>query len=266
MAVNPSESRAAVTEASRRGPKFIGFFRLVDACARPGCPVCRCLTDDARQYLNDLLYEQVNDPDTRRRLHAAWGFCNWHAWMLRETSDPAFGSAIMYEDFLRAAIQRFERKANQVVKLPRAPLGWLTRLGRRVGRSLLAEMYRRRAVCPGCSLIAEAEERYVGLAIQFVNDPQFDHAYQQSQGLCVPHAVRALRLGVGTVEAQHLVRRTLPKWAEIRRDLQGFVDKHDYRTRQPFTEAESTAYLRALEVIVGAPGLFGNDRARTPRR
>ena len=23
--------------------KFFGFFRLVDACAKPGCPVCRCL-------------------------------------------------------------------------------------------------------------------------------------------------------------------------------------------------------------------------------
>jgi hypothetical protein len=249
-----------MSETGRRGPtKFIGFFRLVDACDRPGCPVCRCLTDDARQYLNNLLYEQVNDPDTRRRLHASWGFCNWHAWMLREVSSPAFGSAILYEDFLRAVIQRFERRATEVVKRPRGPRGWLGRLGRRAGRSALAELYRRRAVCPGCRLIAESEERYVELALQFVDDPQFDQAYRRSQGLCVPHVVRALRLGAGTAEAQQLVTRTLPKWAELRRDLQGFVDKHDYRKRRPFTEAESTAYLRALEMIAGAPGLFGSD-------
>lgn len=249
-----------MSEAGRRAPrKFIGFFRLVDACDRPGCPVCRCLTDDARQYLNNLLYEQVNDPDTRRRLRASWGFCNWHAWMLREASDPAFGSAIMYEDFLRAAIQRFERRATEVVKRSRGPRGWLSRLDRRAGRSVLAELYRRRAMCPGCHLIAESEEHYVELAIQFVNDPQFDQAYRRSQGLCVPHAVRALHLGAGTAEAQQLVARTLPKWAELRRDLQRFMDKHDYRKRQPFTEAESTAYLRALEMIAGAPGLFGND-------
>ncbi len=36
---------------SRLRHKFIGLFRLVDACERPGCPVCRCLESDARQYL-----------------------------------------------------------------------------------------------------------------------------------------------------------------------------------------------------------------------
>ena len=63
----------------------------------------------------------------------------------------------------------------------------------------------------------------------------------------------------GRRDRRLLVTRTLPKWAELRRDLQGFVDKHDYRNRRPFTEAESTAYLRALEVLTGAPGLFAND-------
>jgi hypothetical protein len=59
--------------------------------------------------------------------------------------------------------------------------------------------------------------------------------------------------------APRLLARTLPKWAELRRDLQGFIGKHDHRKRQPFTEAESAASLRALEVVAGAPGLFGND-------
>src|SRR5437867_7121075 len=249
-----------MSEAGLRGPgKFIRFFRLVDACDRPGCPVCRCLLADARQYLASLLYEQVNDPDTRRRLHASWGFCNWHAWMLREVSDSAFGSAIMYEDLLLAAIQRFERKANQLVKNPRGLLGWLSRLGGRARRSLLAEVHRRRTVCPGCQLIAGSEVDYVRVALQFIEDPQFDRAYGRSEGLCVPHALQALQLGAGATDAQLLVTRTLPKWAEVKRDLQGFVDKHDYRNRRPFTEAESTAYLRALEALTGARGLFAND-------
>ena len=257
-----------VNETGRRGSsKFIGFFRLVAACDRPGCPVCRCVTDDARHHIGNLLYEQVTDPETRRRLHASWGFCNWHAWMLREVSDPAFGSAILYEDFLRAAIGRFERKATRVVTPPRGLLGRLGRWGRRAARSLLVEEYRRRAVCPGCALVAESEQRYVELAVRFADDPEFDGAYRRSQGLCVPHAVRALHLGAGTAEVRHLIMHTLPKWAELRRDLQGFIDKHDHRKRQPFTEAESTAYLRAFETVAGAPGLFGNDlRAGTRAR
>jgi len=89
--------------------RFIGFFRLVDACVAPGCPVCRCLLADSRQYLEALLYEQVNDPDVRRRLRAAWGFCGWHTWMLGDIAGSAFGSAIICDDILRVASRRFER-------------------------------------------------------------------------------------------------------------------------------------------------------------
>jgi hypothetical protein len=242
------------------GPsKYITFFRLVEACDRPGCPVCHCLLVDARQYLNTLLYEQVNDPDTRRRLHASWGFCNWHAWMLREGSDPAFGTAIMYEDFLRAAIERFEGTRHHVADGPPSLLGWLGRLGRRGARSPLAELYRRRAPCPGCTLIAESETHYVRIALQYIDDPAFDSAYQRSAGLCVRHVLHALEVDVSTAKTQRLVSRTCPKWLELRRDLHGFIEKHDYKKRQPFTEAESTAYLRALEVLSGARGLFGSD-------
>ena len=239
--------------------KYIAFFRLVDACDRPGCPVCRCLQADARQYLESLLYEQVNDPDTRRRLHGSWGFCNWHAWMLREVSDPAFGTAILYEDFLRTAIERIDRAADYVIGHGRGLSGWLGRLGRRARRSRVAQMHRRRAVCPGCSLIAESETHYVRLALHFIDDPQFERAYGRSRGLCVPHVLQALDLAASAAQARQCVALTLPKWAELRRDLQGFIGKHDHRKGQPFTEAESVAYLRALEVLAGVPGLFGND-------
>ncbi|MBI4271931.1 MAG: hypothetical protein HY615_16460 [Candidatus Rokubacteria bacterium] len=66
-----------------RGPsKFWGYFRVLDACAEPGCPVCRCLTAHSVRYLDGLLYEHVNDPGTRARLHASRGFCGWHASMV----------------------------------------------------------------------------------------------------------------------------------------------------------------------------------------
>ena len=81
--------------------KFIGFHRLIEACDEGGCPACRCLDADTHRYLTAFLYEHVTDPVSRSRLRASWGLCNWHAWMLRETADPAFGSAILCEDLLR---------------------------------------------------------------------------------------------------------------------------------------------------------------------
>jgi len=239
--------------------KFIGFFRLVDACERPGCPVCRCLAFDARQYLHALLYEQVNDPDTRTRLYASWGFCNWHAWMLRETSDPAFGSSILYADLLRLA---GERLAPRSLRRAFGPFARLRRLFTWRQPPVVVERYRRRAVCPACCEMVRAEGRYLHTALRFADDSQFACAYERSQGLCVPHAIRAVALGAGGQEAGQLIDRTLPKWADLRRDLAGFIGKHDYRNRQPFTEAEGTAYLRVFETLTGAPGVFGNDAHR----
>lgn len=113
--------------------------------------------------------------------------------------------------------------------------------------------------------MAESETRYLQAAMQFVDDPQLDRAYERSQGLCVPHVIRALELGAGSPWADQLVARTLPKWTELRRDLTGFITKHEYRNAEPFTEAEGTAYLRAFEVLGGASGVFGNDAHRGQR-
>ena len=38
----------------RMTERFIEHLRLVDAFARDGCPVCRCLVDDSRRFGNDL--------------------------------------------------------------------------------------------------------------------------------------------------------------------------------------------------------------------
>jgi len=86
--------------------KFIGYFRLVEACEKPGCPLCRCVTSESHSYLDALLYEQVTDPDTRRAIRAAWGFCNWHTWMLLEIEHSLFGASIIYEDLVTLALRQ----------------------------------------------------------------------------------------------------------------------------------------------------------------
>jgi hypothetical protein len=248
--------------------RFIGFFRLVDACAKPGCPVCRCLVADARQYLGTVLYEHVNDPDTRRRLRASWGFCGWHTWMLRELADPAFGAAIIHEDLLRVLSRRFQRQWR--VHSPESS-GLLSRLRRfldRERRPVLVELRDRRPMCSACQESTSAEGRYLDAALRYADDPQFDRAYARSEGLCVPHLVRALALD-STGLAEPLVTRTVQKWEALRKDLRAFIEKHDYRNTVAFTEAEGLSYLRAFEAVAGAPGVFGNDvrvRSRGQRR
>jgi hypothetical protein len=234
--------------------KYIGYFRLVDACERPGCPVCRCVVDDGRGQLEALLYEQVNDPDMRRRLRAAWGLCNWHAGTLSTLGTSRTGSAIIYEDLVRVAAGRVARLRDR-----RPP--WLRRLFRAGGpaRPRLVERYMHRAACPVCLASGDNEARYIDTALDFADDPQFARAYAVSTGLCVPHVVQAIDRRPGRPELDRLLDRTVEKWRTLRQRLDTFVRKHEYRNTEPISEAEGSACADAFEILGGAPGVFGND-------
>ena len=134
--------------------KFIGYFRLVDACALAGCPLCRCVEENGRRHLDAIMYEQVNDPDTRLRLHASWGFCNWHTWMLPEIGNSASGAAVVYEDVIRLVLRRAHRFRDRAWSS--RPVSWIGRILGSAPRSALGRLYRRRKPCPVCAWSAEA--------------------------------------------------------------------------------------------------------------
>jgi hypothetical protein len=247
--------------------RFIGFFRLVDACEQDGCPVCRCVIDDGRRHLDALLYEQVNDPETRQRLRASWGLCSWHTWMLREIPGAGSGAAILYEDLLRGVIQRLRRLRDRSASRAVWPLAWIDRLLHPGARPALVGAVQRRRLCPLCIRAADAEARYVQTVLQSIGDPQFSRAYQRSAGLCVPHLLQAVERGRMGAPVTELVDRTLTKLGVLRQDLDRFVGKHDHRNGEPFTREEASACTRAFELLVGKPSLFGNDvHGRASRR
>jgi hypothetical protein len=235
--------------------KFIGHFRLVEACATPGCPVCRCLIDDSRSYLTAVLYEQVTDPDTRRALRASWGFCSWHVGMLPEIAHAIFGAAIIYEDLVRLALERTAGLADGAREPGRR--GWLSAL-RRGPRSRAAALYRARPACPACVSVAETERRYLDTLVRRVDDGDVQAAYARSDGLCVPHLFAAVEVGGERPEVATLVGRTHEKWRALGRTLGSFVAKHDYRNREPYTAAEAAASARAFDTLAGTRGVFGN--------
>lgn len=228
--------------------KFVGYFRFLDACDAGGCPVCRCVDDESRARLDALLYEQVTDPETRRDLRAAWGFCNRHTWMLLEIENSLFGSAILYEDLARRLLEGVRRVADP----PARHAGWLARLGRRRRVPRVVAQYRRRPPCPLCTSAAESTDRYLATVVGFVGDPDLQAAYARSGGLCAPHMLRALELRAGDPGARELLERTLAGWTKIREDIARFVEKHDYRNREPFTDAEAASCRRAFEMLAGA--------------
>jgi hypothetical protein len=224
--------------------KFVGSVRLVEACQRPGCPVCVCVVDDSRSYLAALLYEHVTDVDTRRALRAAGGFCSWHTAMLPDLEQSAFGAAIIYADLLRLALRQTEGVDHG------PPRRWLAGLRRRSRPAAVAAGYRRRAPCPACVSVAATERGCLDTLVRCFDD--LEAAYARSDGLCVPHLFEALEVADDGGRLGGLVARTREKWRQLGGTLDAFVAKHDHRNREAYTEDEVAAPRRAFAVLAGA--------------
>lgn len=245
--------------------KFVGYFRLLDACARPGCPVCRCLRDDSLRHLRTLLYEHVTDPGVRAALRAARGFCNWHAAMLLDLPDAGFGAAILSADLLAAERSRAARLAGPRGRGSSRLASLRGLFGAGPGAPADGRGSRRR--CPTCEAVGASEGRYLREMLAFVGDPEFDAAFAQADGLCRPHLARLPEHAERPAHAAalaRLVELNRAKWRRLEGALQRFVDKHEPRKRAPLTEEEAGAWRLALELLAGAPGVFGNEMLARP--
>ena len=108
-----------------------------------------------------------------------------------------------------------------------------------------------RARCPLCRLLAGAEDSYVRIVLDYVEDPEFERAYDRSAGLCLPHLTDGLTRYPDHRGLVPLVARTDRKLEALTREVRGFIDKHDYRKRVLFTHAEATSWTRSEERRVG---------------
>jgi len=245
--------------------RFIGYFRLIDACGEPGCPVCRCVRDDSARHLTALLSEHVTDPETRAALRAARGFCNWHAAMLRDIPDAGFAVAILSADLIAAEGVRAGRlrAAGDGGTARLAGLGRLLGAGsRRPGRNGRT----REGACLTCRTVRDGEARYLREMLGSVGRPDFDAAFDHADGLCRPHLARLADLAEARSASalERLIEQNRAKWRRLEGVLRRFIEKHDHRRRAPLTEEEARSWRLALELLAGAPGVFGDDARGVP--
>src|SRR5438132_10582066 len=93
--------------------KHTVYYELLDACKKGGCPICTMALDTVARYLDIVIYENVNDPQTRDAVVAARGYCNDHSWQLRAmTSGAALGAALMYRDVLQHVAEEIGRPSS----------------------------------------------------------------------------------------------------------------------------------------------------------
>jgi hypothetical protein len=269
----PEHSRLPASPAgsrgrSRRAGRFVTYFRLLEACASPGCPVCRCLRAEARSALEALLDERVTDPGTRDVLDRSWGFCAWHGALTREVPSAGLGVAIIYETIvqeIRARLDRIRREASSAAA--RRP-AWRRLLGQASrGATPPLGLPRARAArprCPLCATLAVVESTCLRTVLDHVEEAEFERAYRRSGGLCLPHLAHAVALFPRHGGVPALLGRAVDLLDGLTGDLRSFIARHDYRRTGPFTDREVACWREAVAFVGGEAELFGNEMPRRP--
>jgi hypothetical protein len=220
------------------------LYDLREALNQPGCPVCRLVERDTWQYLDYLLWENVNDPGLRREIRRALGFCREHTRMLVSRPGASLGLALIARDVWEE-IQRTTGTTR--LPVPKARQARATDLAAGLLARLTPE-----GECPACAYARTMEDLYLDTLLERLQGENGLLApYQASEGLCLPHFRRVLTrvqdsaVYAALIEAQRAIgQRRLA-------ELDEFIRKNDYRFRDEPWGRERDAWLRSLSALVG---------------
>jgi len=209
-----------------RQERHLAYFNLLDAF-KEGCPLCYLVQKTASRYVDNLLYEQVNDPQTRQKIRKAKGFCNKHAWQIQKTGE-ALGISIIYEDLLKLSTAELhgERKKDKTI------------------------------ICLICHEERMTEKRNISILIENIQDHDLIETYESSFGLCLPHLSMVFENKRDNQAIKKIKNIELKKIDHLIEELEKLQQKYDYRFSKEVMGKEGTAWIRAIEKLNGKEGVF----------
>ncbi len=207
--------------------KHSAYFELIEALQSPDCAICRRVKDKVNSYFKNLLDENINDVQFRRKLREEGGFCSPHAYQFLHLND-ALATAIVQRDLLQSRVERFQEK--------------------RAGGT-------GQAVCPVCAFALEIEKRCYGLIIDYLSDRELINVLMKSKGFCFPHFE-----GLAQCSAQ------LPGWLtdfqiercrDLIQALDRFIESQNVASGEKplrLSKADEESWERAIAMFYGYEG------------
>ncbi len=225
----------------------LGFFDLIETFPEPGCAICKLLLRDVHQFLDNLMYEFVNERETHAAFRAARGLCNEHSWQASRIKGTSLGLAILY----RATVDEVLKIVQQAEPPGPSPLArW-----RGAGGEIIAKRLDPAGTCPACDALLEAEARYLQIFSQYF--ARLEDVYRMSSGLCLPHFQQALREMRDPAHLRKVIAIQLDVWTRLKAELEEFADKNDYQRMHETMGAEGDSWQRAIGQMAGEKGIFG---------
>lgn len=221
------------------------YYTLLESFEEKGCPICHLLVKSLERYLRGLLYDNVNDPKTREVLRKSKGFCNTHAWRLKSIGD-GLGTAIIYKDILN----------NLHAQMRAVPAKELSQSIERTAKGrILSSLKRTTSSCPACLALKGSEKRYLEALTENIDDGQLSSAYKSSDGFCLPHFLRVVKMVKSKEHRAFLIQVQAKKIEILSGELSEFIRKHDYRFSREGYGKEADSWVRAIEMVVGRRGI-----------
>ena len=237
----------------------LSIVKLEEAMKKPGCPICRIQHEEAARAVETLLWELTNEPDIRKPINDAYGFCPTHAQMLvakeMMTSGPTLGVNIIYSLLAKKVsgeLKKIDPKGKSVSSSMKKLADHLYAGGR--SAHLLTPSGR----CPLCVTAEETGSNHLAALFEELNTEniKFKEAYQRSSGLCLTH----LRSGLETqmeetpAAAEFLIQDTVQRLQSEQEQMQEYIRKHNWEYRdEVMTPEEQNAWLRSLTFFTGLP-------------
>lgn len=199
------------------------YYELLDAMKGRGCPVCLLLEMYSDRYIDSLLYESVNNISLRAKLITSGGFCIEHSKKLLRFGYKGYslGISIIYRDL----VDTYYKTLNTQGTLPS---------DRR---------------CLVCEVLEDAENRLIEELIRSMKDYEFYQAYRSSNGICMSHLSRVLRLSKDREVNEIFLELTASKLKELSDQLSEFIRKQDYRFKEEPIGIEADSWIRAIEIL-----------------
>jgi hypothetical protein len=235
--------------------KALSYYDLIEACAQPGCPVCRLLEADSVRFFDALLYERFTDPGIQTALIDSRGLCSIHGAQLMEENRGAFAIAFLNEVLVSALIDALDSVAS-----PQSAQSRLTRLlgfpldaAARTAQALSSEK-----PCMACEALHQNEARYLDVLAEALGEVGVLQRYGESDGLCLPH-FRQLVANVDDPAAlEQLIAAQRAIWRRLEDALEAFIARHDAGADdQVLTDIEAASWRQALNQLMGRPRALG---------
>ncbi|MGQ9626737.1 MAG: DUF6062 family protein [Anaerolineae bacterium] len=230
--------------------KHIPYFELMEAMGQPGCPICRLASKAVVRYLDGMLYEQVSNPDVRRQVRSARGFCPRHAWQLRHQQGVALQIAILYQDVIQDLVAILEAGEHETAPSPPWQKAFKVFEGKKPisAAERLVDALQISGECLACQAQRSAEEQYLDELQEHLGEEEVDRAFT---GLCLAHFRQALGRVRSGRALRLLVETQLKTYRLLQADLEEMIRKHDYRFSEEGFGEEGDAWIRAVVQIAG---------------